>query len=414
MNDMTSDVSPVTRWSWVVALLGSVAAISAWLVHALGQGLFALDFSVFHLGGSMIRTSGYGAAYDHAGFETAMVGYHPSLADDPSIAHFISSPNFGWVVQALALVDRGPALVAWTVAGLVAAAVSARMLGLDRRWLPVIVLSPWFVLNVTLGQTGAFALLAFAAAVRCAAADRRWALGAIVGLLALKPTLLVGFAALWILRPREHRREITAAAAAAALFVLPTVVDGLAPWRAFLDSTANRVELESDWAQLSLGFYEFGKALTPGSGSTSSLLWAGLALASTFGLAELTHRRWAGDVAAQTAAAAVLTVWGSPHLLAYDALILVAPVAVLAARGQLDARRAGILAALFSMPLAIGPALTAVQHDLLGRAIAVETVAFVVAVVLMVRWASAPKAGREADQSRYVRMREPSTVSATT
>ena len=57
-------------------------------------------------------------------------------------------------------------------------------------------------------------------------------------------------------------------------------------------------------------------------------------------------RRHDGDIELLSGAAALVTVLFSPHILIYDSLILLIPVAVAYRRGALDATRVGMLIAI--------------------------------------------------------------------
>jgi len=147
-----------------------------------------------------------------------------------------------------------------------------------------------------------------------------------------------------------------------------------------------RAESESAWSQQSGSVSEFVKQLSPGAPSVVTVgSWIlGLAVAGV--LLWLAQRRYGDDHEVLSAAAAIATVVASPHLLVYDSLILVIPVAVAYRRGVLTGDRAGFLAAITVGAIAFGPVAFDAQFGVIGRGIGLEFPALLLFAYLLDKW----------------------------
>lgn len=87
-----------------------------------------------------------------------------------------------------------------------------------------------------------------------------------------------------------------------------------------------------------------------------------------------------------SAAAIVASVLASPHLLTYDTMIFVIPVAVAYSRGLLTGDRGGMLFAIVAVSYVLGPVLYIMQFEILGRGIGLELPAVLLCCALLVRW----------------------------
>lgn len=396
MADLPQDESILRRHRWsAFGLTLAVGDLLAVLATAIDHDTLGIDFGVFHAGGSLIATSGFEEAYDSAAFsEYFTAEYFPSLAASTTVSHFISTPVFGWFAQALTVLPFGPSFLLWLVLGGFALIPACRLLELPR-WVPVVLLvSPMMALNTILGQTGAFVLLLFAV-IHVSMVDRRLIRGGLIaGLLILKPPLALGYGLLWLVQARRYRQSIVVAAALGIVLSLPTLVGGLGAWQGFLEAMTHRADLESSWSQQSASVPEFLKLafpLTP-SWATYVTWFVGLAVALVVVLAA--NHRFGDDAELMSAAAVIATVLASPHLLVYDSLILVIPVAVAYRRGVLAGDRVGVLAAVTTASLVLGPALYDAQYAVMGRGIGAEFPALVFCVWLLVRWLDEASGGQ--------------------
>lgn len=373
-------------WS-VIALTLSVGFFLAVVGNGRSSGTLGVDFGVFHAGGTLISDEGYQAAYDTGHFSEFFIdSYFPALAQSETVSHFISTPVFGFFSQALAAFPFAPALLVWTVLSFLALVPACQMLQLPR-WTPVLfAISPMMAFNTSLGQTGSFVLLLFAALHIAHRQERVVGAGLLGGLMILKPPLAFGYGIMWLLNPRRYRVSIAVAGATGVVLSIPTVAGGLAPWEGFVGAMLERTAAESGWSQQSASVSEFVKLLSPGapSGVTVASWILGFLVAA--GIVQAAKRRFPGDGEILSAAAAIATVVASPHLLVYDSLVLAIPIAVAYRRGVLTHDRAGLLASLIVGSIALGPVLFEAQFQLIGRGIGAEFPALMAATGLLARW----------------------------
>lgn len=373
-------------WTVLAIVLGAGYFFSV-LANAVNTHQLGLDFGVFHAGGSLIRSSGYDAAYDSTGFSDHLTAdYFPALADSATVAHFISTPTFGWFSQALTVVGFDLALAVWLTVGVVVLVPASRLLQLPT-WAPAALLfSPMMARNIGLGQTGALALLLFVCLHRAHIDGRMMRMGMLAGLLILKPPLALGYGLLWVARAARYRQALLTAALTGVMLSIPTLLGGIGPWRLFLDAMSERTDAESAWSQQSSSLPEFLKLLFPLAPSYVSVgSWA-VGIIAAFVLIVAGHRRFGDDAEVMSAVAVVATVVASPHLLVYDSLILVIPVAVAYRRGILTGERGAALVAVITASFAFGPALYDLQYGLVGRGIGLEFPALMACALLLVRW----------------------------
>lgn len=372
-----------------------ILGIVSWL---LGKGRIGVDFAVFHLGGAQLRLHGYDAVYDSDRFQQALVDHHlPGLLDSgPSATSFISPPPFAWVMQAVSFVPFGLGIWLWLIGGAAAVVVSVRWLGLGRKATILALVSPAFVNNFGFGQSGPFFLLIVVAVHKCVEADRKFVAGLIGGLLIVKPTIAVGLAIWWLLDMKRWYPAIGGALISSGLLVAATVTDGFGPWRSYVEAISTRVDIESGFQAFSPSIAEFLKLLAPGAQPWLTLVFWLVSLLAGLVVMRWMMVRYPGDAVVLSAAAAVVTVLSSPHLLVYDTLILIIPLAVAWQRGLIDEHRTELLLAIFTGGLALGPLVYSLQFDLFGRGVGAEMPAFVLCLWLVRRWILATDASEEA------------------
>lgn len=373
-------------WTVLATVLGAGYFFSV-IANAFDNEQLGIDFGVFHAGGSLIGSEGYGVAYDSAGFSQHLTTeYFPALAESATVAHFISTPTFGWFSQGLTIAGFDVAFIAWLVVCAVVLVPASRLLRLPA-WTPLVLLfSPMMARNISLGQTGSLALLLFASLHRAHVDGRMVRAGVLAGLLILKPPLAFGYGLLWVIQATRYRWALLTAALTGFVVSIPTLMGGVAPWRLFLEAIRERADAESAWSQQSSSLPEFLKLLFPLAPSYVSLgTWA-IGIVAALGIVVAANRRFGDDAEFMSAAAAVATVIASPHLLVYDSLILVVPVAVAYRRDLLTGERAGVLVLITTTSLAFGPAIYDLQYGLFGRGIGLEFPALVLCVVLLLRW----------------------------
>lgn len=388
VTDRIDHVSPrAVRLARVSGVAGTLAFLLGMLVMVTDRAAFALDFAVFHLGGSLLRRDGYEAVYDRDLFrETLQSDYRPEADLADSLTYFISPPPFAWASQALSWLPFGTALVVWFLAGVVALFASVRLLELPWWAAAVVATIPAVVMNTVIGQSGLLFLLLAVMVHRAAVADKPVLAGLLVGLFVLKPPLAIGWALWWMLDWRRWNRALLAASFSSAILALPTLVGGGVAWRSFLEVMSDRVSDEGSLQVNSMSLAEFIKLLAPDAPSgVTIVVWLFAALVGV-GVLRVAHRRWADDTAVLSAVAIVVTVGVSPHLSVYDTGLLLIPVSVLVKRCVVSTNRLTVLWAVYVAGLAFGPLWFIAQYDAVGRGVGLEFPALVVMAVLGARW----------------------------
>lgn len=338
-------------WSLLPILLFLLFALATYS-NASIDGSYPLDFVVFHGAGQLFADGAFATAYDFDGLTGFLQAEYDMSFQESSVAHFLNPPPFGWAAQALGLLPIGQSFVVWSAFGVAITVACHLWLGLPRRALLLVLLSPMAVSTLSLGQTGALALLVTVAIHQVLCDERRRTAGVIAGLFILKPPLAIGYGLLWLIKWRSYGVAIVAALASGLVLSLPMAGDGLAPWRAFLETSLERSDLDS---QISAGSsFSFAEFLKPILGDTplevTLAVWIlGLLLGAALLIA--VDRRTSGDVELLSAAASVVTVLFSPHILVYDSVLLIIPVAVAHRHGALDGQRVGVLGLLVSFGL---------------------------------------------------------------
>ncbi len=336
-------------WFLVPVLLFLLFALAVW-TNATSAGEYPLDFVVFHGAGSLFADGAVETAYDSDAFTSYLVDDYGLVADESTVAHFLNPPPFGWFAQVLAMAPIGTSSLLWTVTAVMATIGCCLWLGLPKQALPLIAISPMFVKNLALGQTGAIALVVTVAIHHFLTTERPVPAGAVAGAFILKPPLAIGYGILWLIKGRRYGASILAALGTGLVLCLPMARDGLSPWRAFVETTVERTDLDDTISGgSSFSLPEFVKEFVGDAPTEFTLVvWAvalGLGAIALLGI----DRRYNGDVELLSATASLVTVLFSPHVLAYDSLILLIPLAVGVNRGALNVRRAGLLSLIIGV-----------------------------------------------------------------
>ncbi len=235
-------------------------------------------------------------------------------------------PTFQLMVWPLALLRYGPALAAWTAAGLAAYLAMIRSISRDRRaWLLALAF-PGLFMNASQGQTGFWIAALLGGGLLLL--DARPALaGVLIGLLAIKPQFAVLAPLLMILAGRQIAL-VTSALTAIALAVAATAAFGLDAWPRFLAAAAaagraleaGALPLHKDpsvFAALRLFGAPAGLALT---------VHAAQAVLAVVFVAIAWRRPGPAELKAGLAVIATLIVL--PYLFDYDLMALALPIAV--------------------------------------------------------------------------------------
>lgn len=328
-----------------VVCLGLVVDLFVQPIRAL-RGLASTDFVNFIAAARILRTGAclYCLAPQEAASQT--------VAGGPLTSHFvvfISPPLVAAIFAPLSSMDPHVALAIFLVLSIAAIGVAAWLIA--SRWLPN--LSPLQrAVVVTAGMASAPAVwgigigqldpLLFCAVVAGMTIWRRHPIvaGMLIGLLCIKPQLFVLIPVALIIGRNWRVLAGTGIAMAGLALTTLTVMgwDHMLDWPRFVLSQYATVPSQSISVALSIG-------RLAGSGAVTAILSLTLFAVA---IAVLWRRReQLADVDTAVALGITLTVVASPHLVAYDVLLLAIPLAWMA---RLDWPRAAALA------LALSPA----------------------------------------------------------
>lgn len=332
-------MSSARRNAAVVAVLAAVV-VAGYAVTWSGVSRAQMgtsDFSAFYVGGTLARTGHLHDLYSDA----AQSAVHAGLVAPLRTANlaFVNPPPAALLMAPVSLLPFATAYRAWValqllllLAGLLIAARAAPWSAAARTArAPLVAALAGFAGTGTLalgllGQWDGLSALGLAAAYALWRRDRALAGGAVLAVSAAiaKPHLAIGLAAL-LLGWRERRVIAGAAAGAAAVALVALLevgVGGIASWLSATGADAARWPLAS-----MLGFSGlFSSWLGQGTGAQVLAVFGG---AAGFAVCVALGLRLRGGAALEPclAAATLLSVVGSPHLLTQD-LALLAPMLV--------------------------------------------------------------------------------------
>lgn len=209
---------------------GSISAISG-LLYANGTPVGG-DFINLWTAGRLVLEGRFGEIYDYAAFMAQEV----ELTGAPIGVRFWAYPPhsllFAWP---FGLVGFYPALLAWSLMGLLVLALGCRRLGMDRLETLIVLISPASVLCLFYGQTGN---LGTGLLLLALAGGRGRDVPAIVAaaFLTMKPQMGFLLPLYWLAERRWVRLVVTSLAVLAILAVT-LILPGLEAWRAYLGQT---------------------------------------------------------------------------------------------------------------------------------------------------------------------------------
>lgn len=201
----------------------------------------------------------------------------------------------------------------------------------EDRWLVVLIAaaSPLFLTVVRYGQLSAFTLCFFALALAAFRSRRAFAAGLAIGMLAYKPQLGV-VAAVVLVVCREWRAVSGAVTAVAGQLVIGWAVAGTVVMREYVSVlwtlmlNPALVQLYPSEVHSLRGFFQLLVPF-PAAVTVCCLITLGAAL-----LLAVRSWRTAAPMAVKWGQIVLLTVLASPHLLAYDLILLTIPLLVFA------------------------------------------------------------------------------------
>lgn len=273
---------------------------------------------------------------------------------DPRLPfHFWSYPPPALFLAApFGRMEYVPALIAWTLAGLVALA-PALFAFLDRpldRWL--VLLCPAVTVNIGLGQNGALTAALLLGGLALMRRRPGWA-GMLFGLLAFKPQigLLLPIA---VIAERRWRTFAVAAATAVAVYALSALVFGIDSWAAFI---AHTLPVQAKMLRQGSGPF---LTMMPSAYISARVLKLGAETAAAVQVPFTLFGAWlvwsayrgAGNWRAKAATLCVATFLASPQGFNYD-LIPTAAAALVLARGDERISSIAVVVALVALPAAM-------------------------------------------------------------
>jgi arabinofuranan 3-O-arabinosyltransferase len=309
----------------VVALLAFYAQ-GSWIVPlANGAGNVA-DFVTFWAAGREILAGHAGAVYDWPtlkAVEEGIVGpFHGYLG-------WAYPPTFLFVAAALALLPYTTAFVVWVCSTFLAYLVAIRAIIGDRVGYFLAAAFPAVLANCMVGQN-AFLSAGFIGGALALVESRPLCAGALLGLLAYKPHLGLLFPIALVMGGRW--RVIAGAAITVAVMAAASALAfGGETWRAFFAGISPALSFDgAAWGKLQSAF-----GLVRALGGSEALAWSlhvVVALTAAVAVGVVWRSRAAYEIKAAALGTAVLLA--TPHLLAYDLVILAVPLAFLFRLGR--------------------------------------------------------------------------------
>lgn len=364
-----------SRLVWVIGgliiTLGAAYTVSRWAIHLPDIGIWGSveayqgrDFRSFSTAGSLARLGDVDQLYDptsppYVNAVAATFVYPPWFAVGMIPASMLSFQAGYWVWMALSL-----GLAAWGMW-----AVGGRLGAIT---LAGLVLAAPGLQTFIFGQT-AFFLVALAAAMLVAIRSNRLALAGVWGaLMAFKPHIIIGVAIAWLYERRTYRWSIgSAVAVTAALFVVAELVLPGAT-RAWPDAVRD----------LSGEYFESIAEITIASVIDHLVGVEALATVTRFVVFGLGFAAFAWflarrdlDVETTLFGAFATAVVVGFHAMTYDVLILAPLLVAVAIRRPQQRGAIAFYGAITVSLLTIGPLLTEMQLEVIGRAVALGPLA---------------------------------------
>ncbi len=328
-----------------------VSLAIAYIVWAARATAFR-DFRVMYEGSRLIWEGRSSEAYDAVNFHQISDSTLPASLGELDV--FISPPTFAVFLKPFTWLSPTTAILAWTLLGIGALIYSSRILLLDHtNWVVALGL-PLSVINLSLGQTGFFALALAASIHAMCVKDKRITAGLLAGLTILKPPLFLGLVIWWALDWKRWKVSIAVALTTGVLLIIPTITGGFQVWRDFFGAIETRSNLE----QVTATQFTLPETIIRlfGHSTGTSYYALGIYIAIGFILMRAALQRWPEKTDVLSGAAVLISVFISPHILVYDSLILVVPFAVAVHNAvATKSRQAAVAILVISIPITSWP-----------------------------------------------------------
>ncbi len=311
-----------------VGVISLVVGVLLWLVWLGGLfvegfdrdvdgNVLGVDHSIFHTAGKLVLDGDAELLYTVDGFNEALTEVRGRRANKAT-PHYLNPPGVAYAFAPLSQLPRVAGWIGLGFVGIAAMIGGLRLVGVTSLWataLVVMSLPGW--MNFRLGQLAPLWALVFAAVYRLLRDDRQAAAGAVSGLLALKPQFGIVVAVWWALDLTKYRVALAWSAVSAAAITVLTFAVTPGAVSGFYEAAFGAV---TD-AKFPIGFSLNDTVL--GLFPDVAELPVALAVAAA-GVAALwiVVRRHRGDLPLQFAAAIVAALWVTPHLIAYDWMLV--------------------------------------------------------------------------------------------
>jgi len=356
-------------------LLGAVFwALMLWRVVSEG-GRFTRDalpvgwdFHIFRSAGALVASGQAAKLYDPAALSRAAKA---ALPGDYPVFPYLNPPHFA---AACAPLSALPFPLAFGLVTLLSLALLAFALRILLRESGANGARPWpafayalasypVILGLFAGQICFLSLWLLATAAASALRGRALLSGLLVGALAYKPQLTVGFLLLFTLDRSLRWRALAGFSLSAALSLVACVLVSAEASREYVLSLGQLIDVQARFRlALSVTGRAFFEQLLPSLSGLASALGAalGLACAIAFGSWARHEKR----LKLRLAGALWLTLAAAPHASMYEWTLLLVPLALL--HGELDEQRFTLLAAILFLVSYVAPPLAEAMTDRFG------------------------------------------------
>jgi hypothetical protein len=304
---------------WVVALWFQLGNAIVRPESSLPAGR---DFAVFYTGAALAENGAWHSLYDVEEFQRE---YDQVTGLDSPVGGpvFRYPPPTALVLVPLARVPLKTALVVWTALTAAGCLVALRAAHVGLPVAAAMMLTVPGFLTIALGQNTLVTLLVVCAALVLLDRGRLVAAGVVLGLLVLKPQLLIGVVVWLAAAPRRSRRELAGVVVGAGGIVaasLPFTLDG---WREYLGALSSLSQPPNTVGRPYFSGLDFLRFLF-GDGTLALVTWVVLVCVVIWVLVR-TVRASVQNPAVGLAVAVLGSLLLSPHLVSYDWLLLVVP-----------------------------------------------------------------------------------------
>lgn len=350
---------------WALMLFRIVAEGGRFTRDALPVGW---DFHIFRSAGALVASGQAAQLYDPAALERAAKA---ALPGDYPVFPYLNPPHFAALFAPLSAV---PYPLAFGLVTLLSLALLAGALRMLLRQTGVSRASPWLafayalaaypiIVGLLAGQSCFLSLWLLSGAAAFALSGRAFMSGLLVGVLAYKPQLALGFVLLFALDRTLRWRALAGFALSAGLSVVACLLVSPQASREYVLSLGELSDVQARFRlALSVTGRAFFEQLVPSLPGLAKGLGAGLGLACASAFCVWARREPRLQV--RIAGALWLTLAAAPHASVYEWTLLLVPLTLLHA--ELDEPRFTLLAGVLFLVSYVAPPLAEAMSDSFG------------------------------------------------